>query len=181
MSTSGQPTPGNKSPSAPGNTSPASPTATDPATTTFTTETGVVLVAVKPDKVADYEAAIVALQDAMSKAEDIDVRTLASGWRVYKASDLDAKANAVYVHWLHPAVPGTDYRPSLWLDKLLAGAPAELLAKYRDAFAGAPTRLSLAELANMAVAPLPKPTNASPDAPIPPKKRGNRSPGSPRS
>ncbi len=56
------------------------------------------------------------------------------------------KSSVIYVHWLDPVVTGVDYRPSLWLDKLLAGAPADLLAKYRDAFAVPPTKLSLTEL-----------------------------------
>ena len=73
----------------------------------------------------------------MSKAEDEPTRTLAAGWRVFKATDLDAKANAIYIHLLDPAIAETDYRPSLWLDKLLDGAPPELLSKYRDAFAAA--------------------------------------------
>ena len=163
----------------PGNPPPKSPPTTDPAIATFRTDTGLLLVTVKPDKVADYEAAIVALQGALAKAEDEETRKVASGWRVYKASDLDAKANAVYVHVLQPAVTGVDYRPSQWLDKLLAGAPAELLGKYRDAFAAPPTMLPLVEFAVMSVAPVAKPGNASPDAPVPPPKPGNGSPPGP--
>jgi hypothetical protein len=143
----------------------ASAVAVDPAAVLFTTEFGLVLHAVKPGSVKDYESAIVALQEALSKSEDPVARQVAAGWRVFKAAELDAKANPLYVHVLHPAVPAVDYRPSLWLDKLLSGAPPELLAKYRDAFAAPPSRLALIELANMSVAPVPKPTNASPAAP----------------
>lgn len=164
------PTSGNASP---GNASPGSP---DPAAVTFSTEQGLLLVAVKPDKVADYEAVIVALQEVLASATDEEVRTLAAGWRVYKASDLDAKSAVIYVHVLQPALAGVDYRPSLWLDKLLADAPAELLAKYRDAFATAPTKLPLVEFANMSVAPVARPGNLSPDAPAPPEKPSNGSP-----
>jgi len=76
------------------------------------------------------------------------------------------------VYLLQPPLPTADYRPSLWLDKLMAGAPAELLAKYRDSFAAPPTKLGLVEFANMSIAPVPKPTNASPSTPsnvAPPK------------
>ena len=165
---------GNTSPG--GNTSPATTTpGADPASATFSTEQGLLLVAVKPDKVADYEAVIVALQDALAQSKDEDVRKLAAGWRVYKASDLDAKANAIYVHVLQPVVAGADYRPSLWLDKLLSGAPAELLAKYRDAFAAPPTRLPLVKFADMTEIPA-KPANTSPAAPAAPAKPTNGSP-----
>jgi hypothetical protein len=166
--------PGNASPSAP-----KPPATIDPATATFTTEVGLLLVAVKPDKVADYEAAIIALQDALAKSEDEATRQLASGWRVFKSTELDAKANPLYIHWLQPVVPGVDYRPSLLLDKLLSGAPADLLAKYRDAFAGAPTKIPLVEFANMSVAPVAKPANTSPNAPTLPPKPANGSPPGP--
>jgi hypothetical protein len=154
------------------------PTPTDPATVTFTTDIGLVLHAVKAANVADYENMLTALQEALAASTDPDVHKMAAGWRVFKSADADAKANALYIHMLQPAVSGVDYRPSLWLDKLLSGAPPELLAKYRDSFAAPPTRLSLTEFAQMSVAPVSKPPgNASPASPA------NASPGnaSPRS
>ena len=163
---------------APGNQSSSAtvqPTATDPATITFSTAIGLIVVPVHAGKTADYEAAIVALQETLSKAEDPETRAMAAGWRVFKSADTDAKSNALYIHVLAPVVAGVDYRPSLWLDKLLGGAPPELLAKYRDAFAGAPSKLGLVELAHMSVTPVPKPANASPQAPPPPPKPGNGS------
>ena len=122
----------------------------------FTTGAGLLLVAVKADKTADYEAAMAALQGALAASTDPAKRSLAQGWRVFKAVEADAKGNAVYVHALFPTVAGADYRPSLLLDQLLAEPPVDLLAKYKDALAGPPTRLSLTELANMAVAPVKK-------------------------
>lgn len=153
----------------PGNQSAGNVTVTqtaDPAAVTFSTNSGMVLHAVKPASVSDYEAAIVALQDAFAKSNDEDVKRVAAGWRVWKAAETDAKANVIYVHILQPAAANVDYRPSLWLDRLLAGAPAELLAKYRDSFAVAPSKLSLTELASMSAAP----ANATPGKP------GNSSP-----
>jgi len=164
-----QPT-GNQSP--PANQSAGNVTAIqtpDPAAVVFTTGAGMVLHAVKPASVPDYEAAIVALQVAFSKASDEDAKRVAAGWRVWKATEPDAQANVVYVHTLLPTIPEADYRPSLWLDQLLAGAPADLLAKYRDSFAVSPSKLSLTEFANMAAPPA-TPANATPAKP------GNSSP-----
>lgn len=161
VSTTAQPTPAQNQ--SPANISPSAP---DPAAVTFSGDLGMLLVAVKPDKVADYEAAIRALQGALSTANDPEIRRIAEGWRVFKSTDADAKSNALYVHMLQPAVAGADYRPSLWLDKLLEGAPADLLAKYRDAFATAPTKLGLAEFAHMAVSPVVTPSNGSPEGPV---------------
>jgi hypothetical protein len=100
---------------------------------------------------------------------------MAAGWRVFRSADTDAKSNALYIHVLAPAVAGVDYRPSQWLDKLLGGAPPELLTKYRDAFAGAPSKLGLVELAHMSVTPVTKAANVSPAGPVSPPKPGNGS------
>ncbi len=135
---------------------PASPSAVDPAAASFATNVGLLLVLVKADKTADYEGALTALQGALAASTDPARRTIAQGWRVFKAAEADAKGNAVYVHALLPAVPGVDYRPSLFIDELIADAPEDLLAKYQDSLAGAPTRLSLSEVANMAIAPVKK-------------------------
>lgn len=173
-----QPVPTNQTAS--GNQTTADVTAqpADPAAVRFTTESGMVLHAVKPASVADYEAAMLALQDAFSKSTDEDVKRVASGWRVWKATEPDAKANVIYVHMFVPASADVDYRPSLWLDQLLAGAPAELLAKYRDSFGVPPSKLSLTEFAHMSMAPA-VPANVSPEAPAAatsPSKPGNGSP-----
>lgn len=128
----------------------------DPAAAVFATDVGLLLVTVKADRTADYERALQALQAALASATDPARRQVAQGWRVYRAAEADAKGNALYVHALVPAVAGFDYRPSQLLDELLADAPTDLLARYAEALAGPPTRLSLTELAHMAVAPVKK-------------------------
>jgi hypothetical protein len=169
MQTPGNASPGNASPATASPTN-ASPSQTvDPAAITFAEETGLVIVSVKPDKTADYEAVIRALQDALAKATSERFRALAQSWRVFKAAQVDAKANAIYIHIIHPAVAGTDYRPSLILDEILAGASAEMLAKYRDAIAVGPNKLGMKEFAYMATPP---PANTSPVGPGLPKKPG---------
>jgi hypothetical protein len=166
--------PRNTSPPAPANTSPVAPVASvDPAAVVFakSATAGLLLVTVKADKVPDYEEVIRVLQEALSKATDERRRALGQGWRVFKA-DADPKTNAIYIHLIEPVVPLADYRPSLLLDEILAGASAEMLAKYRDAIVGAPAMLGMNEFANLAKPPPDKPANASPDAPVPPKKPG---------
>jgi hypothetical protein len=146
-------------------TQPETPKPADPATSSFATDAGLILVVIKPDKTADFELAIRTLQEKLSADPDPARQAIAAGWRVFKAVEPDEKGNVVYVHVLLPATPGFDYRPSLLLDELLGAAPPELLAKYRDAFAVPPAKLSLTEFANMAVAPVAPP-------PAPPKKPG---------
>ena len=130
--------------------------ATDPARLTFAPgTTGLVLVPVKAARTADYEDVITALKTALAAAPEAD-RAMAAGWQVFKAKEPDARGNVIYVHALLPVVPGADYRPSILLDMLLKDAPVDLLARYKEAFAAPPSKLSLTELGVMS-APPPKP------------------------
>lgn len=123
------------------------------------------MVTIKPAAVADYEMVIRTLQEALAKDPDPIRSAAAKGWRVFKASENDAKGNAIYVHLMLPTVTGFDYRPSLLIDELIKDVMPDLLSRYQDAFAAPPTRLNLAEFANMSVAPLPVPP---PEAKKPP-------------
>ena len=112
------------------------------------------LVTIKPASLADYELVIRTLQDAMARDSDPNRAAAAKGWRVFRASEPDAKGNHVFVHVMMPAQPHFDYRPSLLIDELVKDLAPELLAKYQDAFAGPPTKLNLSEFAHMSVAPV---------------------------
>lgn len=152
------------------NASPAKPTvqpSPDPASNHFLTDAGLMLVAIKPAAVADYELVIRTLQEVLSKEKDPAKATAAKSWRVFKTTEMDTKGNQLYIHVMLPAVPGFDYRPSLLLDELVKTVAPDLLSKYQDAFAMPPTKLNLTEFANMSVAPLPIPPPAE-------KKPGGR-------
>ncbi len=135
----------------------------DPATSAFTGEAGLMLVAIKPLAAADYELVMHTLQAALAADTDASRKAAAAGWRVFKAVATDAKGNALYVHVMLPAVPGFDYRPSLLVDALVKDLAPGLLTKYQDAFAGAPSKLDLTELVNMAIAPVAPPAVAKPE------------------
>lgn len=132
----------------------------DPATSAFAGEAGLILVAIKPAAVTDYEAIIRSLQEALAADTDPARKAATKGWYVFKSPTPDAKGNTLYVHLMLPAVPGFDYRPSLLVDALVKDLAPDLLSKYQDAFAGPPSKLDLVQLAHMAVAPLPLPPPA---------------------
>ena len=138
----------------PANQSPAQVTPVDPASSHFTTEAGLLLVTIKPASVADYELVIRTLQEALSKDTEPKRLQAAKGWRVFKAAEADAKGNHVFIHVMMPALANFDYRPSLLIDELVKELAADLLARYQDAFAAPPTKLSLTEFAHMSVAPV---------------------------
>lgn len=135
---------------------PSPPVVQDPARLTFPADTtGLVLVLVKPELTADYEAALTAIRDQAAKVSPAE-RAMVVGWQVFKAREADAKGNVVYVHWLPTPQPDVDYRPSFVLDRLAATLPEGVLAKYRDAIAGGPTRLTLERLIDLGLAPPPR-------------------------
>lgn len=158
VQSAGSPSQPPATPPAPPGTSaqPPATTPSDPARLEFAAgTTGLVLVTVKPDRTADYEAVIAAVKAAVDGAAPSD-RAFADGWRVFRAKEPDAKGNIVYVHWLPAPQAGTDYRPSLVLERLAAAIPEAQLVKYRDALAGPPARLSLDALATLGVTPVPR-------------------------
>ncbi len=138
------------------------PTSIDPATSAFTGDAGLMLVAVKPLLTEDYELVIRTLHTALATDTDPVRKAATKGWRVFKATATDTKGMALYIHVMLPAVPGFDYRPSLLVDTLVKELVPELLSKYRDSFAGPPSKLDLTELANMGLAPVVAPETKKP-------------------
>src|SRR6187399_2912082 len=53
---------------------------------TFDGDAVIWLVAVKPDKTADFEAVMTALKDALAKSSNPDAKAQAAGWRVVKSA-----------------------------------------------------------------------------------------------
>jgi hypothetical protein len=141
------PTPTNQSPA-------ATPPPADPASSQFTADTGILLVTIKPTAIADYEEVIRTLQKALAGDQDPARQAAAKGWRVFRAAEADAKGNAIFIHVMMPAAPNFDYRPSLLLDELVKDLAPDLLVKYQDAFAAAPTKLNLTEFAAMSMMPV---------------------------
>jgi hypothetical protein len=150
-----------QAPQPPTNQSPAAaaaaPAPIDPATSAFTTETGLILITIKPTMVESYELVIRTLQELLAKDTDQARKAATKGWRVFKATETDAKSNVIYVHLLMPAASGFDYRPSLLIDALVKDLAPDLLSKYQDSIAGPPNKLNLTEFAHMAVAPVAPP------------------------
>jgi len=110
-------------PAAPRPESPTAPTTTTaPAaassTRTFTAPAGVIINAVRPERVADFEKLIGYLKAALASSSDTTVRAQAQGWRVLKASETGPNGAALYVFLFDPTVPGADYG----LGRILAAA-----------------------------------------------------------
>jgi hypothetical protein len=126
---------------------PSKPTAASSART-FTTPAGIIVNAVRPERVADFEKVLGYLQVALSSSANATVRAQAEGWRFYKASEPGPNGSVVYVFLLDPAVTGVEYG----LGPILAEAypdPTklqEIWKLYTDSVASGGSLLSLTPL-----------------------------------
>jgi hypothetical protein len=132
---------------------PATATRTEPATTTpitssvriFTTPAGMIINAVRPERVTDFEKVIAYLQEALATSANATVRAQAQGWRVLKASETGPNGTVLYVFLFDPAVQGADYG----LGRILAEAfpdqmkLQEIWKLYTDSLASGGSLLSL--------------------------------------
>jgi hypothetical protein len=130
-------------PAAPATTAPTPPAAT--SSRTFTTPAGMILNAVRPERVADFEKVIGYLHAAFASSNDPTVRAQAMGWRVLKASETGPNGAVLYVFLLDPTVAGADYG----LGRILAEAYPdqaklqEIWKLYTDSLASGGSLLSL--------------------------------------
>ena len=124
---------------------PGTPPATVSTARTFTTPAGLIINAVRPERVADFEKVIGYLQDALASSTNSTVRAQAQGWRVLKASENGPNGAVLYVFLFDPAVPGADYG----LGRILAEAYPdqtklqEIWKLYTDSLASGGSLLSL--------------------------------------
>lgn len=158
---------------------PATPTKGEPGTTpvavsstrTFTTPTGMIINAVRPERVADFEKLVGFLQDALASSTNATVRAQAQGWRVLRASENGPNGAVLYVFLFDPAVPGAEYG----LGRILAEAYPdqtklqEIWKLYTDSLASGGSLLSLSPVQPAAAAGAP-PT-VPPTAPAVPEAK----------
>lgn len=114
-----------------------------PAQRQFNSDAGLVLNYVKPDKVADFEASIQKLKEALAKSEKPERKQQAAGWRVFKAVEPGPNGSALYVFLIDPSVKQTDYTVGAILQE---GFPAEIQAlfkAYSESYAGGQIPINL--------------------------------------
>jgi hypothetical protein len=94
----------------------------------FTSDAGIMLKFIKPDKTADFEATINKLREALARSSNPERRRQALSWRVFRAAQPATNGDTVYVFEMNPAVRGADYTVA----KILAeGFPDEAQSLYR--------------------------------------------------
>jgi hypothetical protein len=132
---------------------PAKPAAApDPPKVPFTAPAGVLLVQIKPDQTAVFEEMIAKINAGLAKTEDATLKQAATGIKFYKSAEPFA-ANTLYVVFVEPTVPASDYDLFMILHKTLTDeekrAPEfkPMWDRYVAAFAAPMSRLNLTPVA----------------------------------
>ncbi len=89
---------------------------------------------IKADAVADYEAAMGKVKDALAKSEKPDRKQQAANWKWFKAAEPGPNGAAIYVWYINPAVMGADYNMFLILNEGFPQEAAGIYDKLKDAF-----------------------------------------------
>src|SRR5688500_2648725 len=89
----------------------------------FTTDSGLLLIQIKPDQTAAFEELIAKLKAGVAKTTDDAIKKQMAGFKIYKSSE-PMGANALYVATIDPAVKDTEYELFAILQKVLT--PEEL-------------------------------------------------------
>jgi hypothetical protein len=106
---------------------------------TFSGDAGLMIIFVKPDKAADFEAALARVKETLLNSDKTERREQAAGWKVFKARETGPAAAVIYVSVMDPIVKNADYSIGTLLSEGAAAAAeadpkASIYAKYLDAF-----------------------------------------------
>ncbi len=120
-----------------------------PASRKFTSDSGIIFNVIKPDKVADFEAIMARVKEALGKSSDPKRKQQALSWRVFKGLEAGPGGNVVYVFFMDPAVKDEDYTVSGILTEAFPNEAQDLWAKYTACFVSGQTMLNLQQTTSM--------------------------------
>ncbi len=123
----------------------AQPPAADKPALAFQNDAGLIIIYIKPDKTADFEALMTKLKDGLAKMDAPEMKQLAASLKLFKNSAQGGTV-AVYVLFADPVVKNVEY----WFLPILYKAyPAEgqaLLKQWQDAKAATPAAPTIFDL-----------------------------------
>lgn len=127
-----------------------------PASRKFTADAGVVFSAIKPDKIADFEAVMARVKEALGKSQDPQRKQQALSWRVFKGLEAGPGGSVIYMWVLDPPVKDVEYTITDILREAFPNEAQDLWAKYTACFVSGQTMLNLQQVLNMSPAIVPK-------------------------
>jgi hypothetical protein len=98
-------------------------------------DASIVIVLIKPDKTADFEAVIAKYKEAFAKSENAKRKEQLAGLTVLKAAT-PIGGNAGYVFRVDPVVKGEEYDITRIIHEVFPSESTDMFNKYKEAFAG---------------------------------------------
>ena len=95
----------------------------------------VMIVLIKPDKSADFEAVVAKYRDAMSKSDNAKRKEQLAGLKIYK-SPTAMQGNTAYIFSVDPVVKGEEYDITRIIHEVFPSESTDMFNKYKEAFAG---------------------------------------------
>lgn len=114
----------------------------------FTTPAGILLVQIKPDQTAVFEEMMGKLKAGLAKTTDPTLKQQAAGFKLFKATE-PFGTNTLYVVFLDPAVPNTEYElfhmlnSTMTPDEQRSPETVAMWPRYQAAFATGLNKISL--------------------------------------
>lgn len=102
---------------------------------TFEGDTALFSIAIKPDKASDFEQIMRRVHEALTKADKPERQQQAHGWKVFRMRQPLDDGSVVYVHMVHPVVPGAEYGVLPILYEAFPNERQALYELYRSALA----------------------------------------------
>jgi hypothetical protein len=124
------------------------PEAAKPPQVAFDSPAGILLVQIKPSETAAFEEMAAKIKASIAKSEDPTLRQQGEGLKIFRAAE-GFGANALYIVYVDPVVPGAEYEPfsiilkTMSEDEQREEATTEMWKRFQNAFATGMGKLSL--------------------------------------
>ena len=98
-------------------------------------DAAIVLVLIKPDKAADFEAVVAKYKEALGKSDNPKRKEQLAGITVLK-SPTPIGGNTAYVFRVDPVLKGEEYDITRIIVEVFPSEATDMYNRYKDAFAG---------------------------------------------
>jgi len=111
--------------------------AQEPAKPVLTLEgdSSVMIVLIKPDKTADFEAVIAKYKEAFAKSDNASRKEQLAGLKILK-SPTAMGGNTAYLFIADPVVKGQEYDITRVIHEVFPSEATDMFNKYKEAYAG---------------------------------------------
>lgn len=98
-------------------------------------DSAVMIVLIKPDKTADFEAVVAKYKEALGKSDKPVRKEQLAGLKIFK-SPTAMGGNTAYIFLADPIVKGEEYDITRVINEVFPSEVTDMFNKYKDSYAG---------------------------------------------